>query len=225
MKILMLEDEYMLSRAIRTYLLNKNFFVDHFDNGIDVMKAVKNREYDFFILDINTPFMSGLECLKELAVSHPNIPKIIMSAYHDIDYITEAFDLGCSDYLKKPFNLKELEIRIKRLTTTVNESYRENNSQVNLSQNYIYDTNENLFYYKNKIEKFTKREHALFVLFVTNSEQILTEENIRSFIWGEEDVEDSTIRSLINRLRGKLKEDLIENIRGYGYLMKKSEHA
>ncbi|QOP40370.1 response regulator transcription factor [Sulfurimonas marina] len=224
MKILLLEDEYMLSRSIRTYLLNKGYFVDHFDNGIDVMEAVKSQEYDFYVLDINTPLMSGLECLKEISQLHPNTPKIIISAYHDIDSITEAFDLGCSDYLKKPFNLKELELRIDRLTSQVLAKKEvEQSAVVKLSKDYTFDTQTNLLYYKSEVQKFTKREYALLVLFISNRGQIIPDESIRSFIWDGENVENSTIRSLVNRLRSKLHVDIIENVRGFGYIMKKGD--
>lgn len=226
MKILLLEDEYMLSRSIRTYLLNKGYLVDHFDNGLDVVKTLGKQAYDCYILDINTPLMGGLECLKEIAAKFPNIPKIIISAYHDIEYISDAFSLGCSDYLKKPFNLKELELRIQKLTSQTNAQQElQSDPVVRLSENYRFDTQKNLLYYKEELQKFTKREYALLVLFISNLGQIISDESIRSFIWDGEDAEDSTIRSLVNRVRHKLKEELIENVRGFGYVMKKAENA
>ncbi|MCD6258820.1 MAG: response regulator transcription factor [Helicobacteraceae bacterium] len=226
MKILLLEDEFMLSRSIRTYLLNKGYFVDHFDNGLDVVKTLEKQQYDFYILDINTPLMSGLECLKEIAQKFPQIPKIIISAYHDIESISDAFSLGCSDYLKKPFNLKELELRINRLTSqALSQQEKQKEVVIQLSDNYTFDTENNLLYYKGELQKFTKREYALLVLFVSNIGQIISDESIRSFIWDGEDAEDSTIRSLVNRVRHKLHEELIENVRGFGYLMKKAENV
>ena len=74
------------------------------------------------------------------------------------------------------------------------------------------------------VQKFTKRENALIILFVSNLGQIISDENIRSFIWNGEYAEDATIRSLVNRVRHKLKEELIENIRGFGYIMNKKSH-
>lgn len=226
MKILLLEDEFMLSRSIRTYLLNKGYFVDHFDNGLDVVKTLEKQAYDFYILDINTPLMSGLECLKEIAKKFPQIPKIIISAYHDIESISDAFSLGCSDYLKKPFNLKELELRIDRLTSQAHTQLeKQKEPLLKLSENYTFDTQTNLLFYKGELQKFTKREYALLVLFISNIGQIISDESIRSFIWDGEDAEDSTIRSLVNRVRHKLHEELIQNVRGFGYLMKKAENV
>lgn len=225
MKVLLLEDEFMLARSIRTYLLSHGFFVDHYDNGQEVLEVIEMTRHDFYILDINTPLVGGLECLKVIAKKYPEIPKIIISAYHDIEYISDAFSFGCSDYLKKPFNLKELEIRIERLTSKISTLPElVNDPIIRLSQHYTFDKESNLLYYDNIAQKFTKREYTLLILFISNLGHIMTDENIRTFIWDGEDAEDSTIRSLVNRVRNKLKEELIENIRGFGYLMKKAEN-
>jgi len=223
MKVLLLEDEYLLSRSIRTYLLANNHFVDHYDNGRDVLDVATREQYDFYILDINTPLVGGLECLKVIRSLYPEAPTIVISAYHDISYITQAFEIGCSDYLKKPFNLKELEIRIERLTSQISQQKNQDDDPIiALSKHYTYNRITNMLHYNNNIEKFSKREYALIRLFVSNLGQVIGDENIRSVIWDGEDTEASTVRSLVNRLRKKLKEELIENIRGFGYVMKKN---
>lgn len=222
MKILLLEDEYMLARSIRTYLLSRGHLVDHYDNGQDVLDVIEGKSHDFYILDINTPLVGGLECLQAIESRYPIVPKIIISAYHDIDYISDAFDLGCSDYLKKPFNLKELDIRIQRLSTqTQQHAEPSSDPLIHLSSRYAFNKQTNLLYFDGIVQKFTKREYALIILFVSNLGQVMTDESIRSFIWDGEDTEASTIRSLVNRVRHKLKEELIENMRGFGYIMKK----
>ncbi|MGD9716865.1 response regulator transcription factor [Sulfuricurvum sp. IAE1] len=224
MKILLLEDEFMLARSIRTYLLSRGHLVDHYDNGQEVLDVIESKMHDFYILDINTPLVGGLECLKAIAQRYPDVPKIVISAYHDIDYISDAFDLGCSDYLKKPFNLKELDIRIQRLSAQSQQNAEPASDPViRLSDRYTFNKETNLLYYDDTVQKFTKREHALIVLFVSNLGQVMTDESIRSFIWDGEDAEASTIRSLVNRVRQKLKEELIENMRGFGYIMKKGD--
>lgn len=222
MKVLLLEDEYMLSRSIGTYLLNQNYFVDIYDNGKDVLEVIETTKHDFYILDINTPLVGGLECLKVIAKKYPQIPKIIISAYHDISHISDAYEFGCSDYLKKPFNLKELEIRMHRLLPNNREPVQfKISSVIKLGTDYSFDKETNLLYYKGEVQRFTKKEHDLLLLFISNLGQIISDENIRSFIWKEGYTKDSTIRSLIKRLNSKLKEELIQNIRGFGYLMAK----
>ncbi len=224
MKILLLEDEFMLARSIRTYLLARGHLVDHYDNGKDVLDIIETTQHDFYLLDINTPIVGGLECLKHITKKYPNAPKIIISAYHDIEYISDAFDIGCSDYLKKPFNLKELDIRLHHLTLQAQQLAVEIPSSdplIHLSKHYTFNKETSLLYLDGKVQKFTKREYSLLVLFVSNLGQIMTDDSIRSFIWNGEEAESSTIRSLVNRVRMKLNEDLIQNIRGFGYIMAK----
>lgn len=215
----------MLARSICTYLVGHNYFVDHFDNGQDVVDIIETQQHDFYILDINTPLVGGLECLKVISQKYPHIPKIIISAYHDIEYISNAFTFGCSDYLKKPFNLKELEIRVDRLCSGIPVQKVLNEPVILLSEHYIFNKESNLLFYKGEMQQFTKREYALLRLFISNLGQIMTDETIRSFIWNDEDVESSTIRSLVNRVRHKLKEDMIHTIRGFGYIMKRIDSA
>ena len=221
MKILLLEDEYLLSRAICTYLLSNNYFVDAFDDGKSVLEAVKHQEYDLYILDINTPEVGGLECLEYINTLYPEVPKIMISAYHDIEYVSEAFGKGCSDYLKKPFNLQELQIRIEHLLKTKEIKHHKSQEQLYLSTHYVYDYATQMLYYDGVLEKFSKREYALIRLFVQNIGQVVNEESIRSVIWDDYNIEEATVRSLVNRVRKKLKEELIENVRGFGYIMKK----
>jgi len=126
--------------------------------------------------------------------------------------------------LKKPFNLKELKIRIDRLTSQIPQaSELVNELVIRLSNQYSFNSETNILYFNNEAQRFTKRESALITLFVSNIGQIISYQNIRTFIWDGEDAEDSTIRSLVNRVRRKLKEELIENIRGFGYILHKQE--
>jgi len=220
MKILLLEDEYLLSRSIRTYLLRQGYFVDDFDNGRDVLDRIAEKAYDFYILDINTPLVGGLECLDAINKRYPEAPKIIISAYHDIDHITDAYDLGCSDYLKKPFNLKELEIKITRLARAAAPA-ETRSAEVALGGGYVYDKEKKTLLYHDDLQTLTPREAALIELLVAHLGQIVDEETIRQHVWGDEPVQHSTVRSLLNRLRSKLKGDLVENVRGFGYIIRK----
>lgn len=221
MKILLLEDEYLLSRSIRIYLLSCGYLVDYYDNGVDVLAAIKNEQHDFYILDINTPLVGGLDCLSVISKKYPDTPKIMISAYNDIEYISNAFDLGCSDYLKKPFNLKELQLRIERLLLKQTALKEAGNHIVKLSEHYTFNKDTNFLYYDHEMQNFTKKELALLHLFINNIGQLVTDETIQSTIYNNEEVEPSTIRSLVNRIRSKLKEEIIQNIRGFGYIISK----
>jgi len=218
MRVLLLEDEQMLSKSIQYYLLKQNFLVDCFDNGQEVLEMVPKIKYDLYILDINTPLVSGIECLEVLAKEYPEVPKIVISAYDDIKHISEAFTLGCSDYMKKPFNLVELGIRIDKLMLESKMREKIESQILHLNKEYVYNIDTETLFFKSKMQKLTKKEKALLSLLVNNKNNIISLENIRSFIWDGEEVENSTVRSLVNRLRTKLQDEFIQNIRGFGYL-------
>ncbi len=216
MKILLLEDEYMLLTSIKSFLLHKLHSVDAFESGKDALGAFSDSKnvYDMLILDINTPELSGLEVLKNIRLINKNIPIIMISANIDIASIDGAYNLGCNEYIKKPFNLRELEIRMQRLSPTKQE---ETDSIVRISDRYGFDgVNDNLLC-NGKCVKLTKRQTLLLKLLVKNNGRMLGYEKIKNFVWGSEDVEDSTVRSLVNRLRTALEEDFIESHRGVGY--------
>lgn len=114
MKILLLEDELMLNNAISEYLKNIGHMVDSFTDGQQVVENI-NSSYDLLILDINVPKKDGFEILDELNQKKIYIPTIFISALVDIEDITKAYDLGCREYIKKPFHLGELGIKINQI--------------------------------------------------------------------------------------------------------------
>lgn len=215
MRILLLEDEYMLMTSIKSFLLQKNHLVDSFESGKEAMEAFSrnNNEYEMFILDINTPEMTGIELLKKIRERTLDVPIIMITANIDIGSIDKAYNLGCNEYLKKPFNLRELEIRMQRLAPKAKDMPK----LVTLSESYQYDPQTDNLLHNGVAVKLTKRQTALIKLLIKNSGRILDYEKIKSFVWADEYVEDSTVRSLVNRLRSSIKEEFIENHRGIGY--------
>jgi len=215
MKIMLLEDEYMLLSSIKSFLLQKHHSVDAFESGKEALESFLSQKtkYDMFLLDINTPELSGLELLKKIRERESEAPIVMITANIDIGSIDKAYSFGCSEYLKKPFNLRELEIRIQRLTPKTKP--KQNIVQIN--KNYSFDLDTNNLLYKDSPVKLTKRQTALIKLLINNSGRILDYEKIKSFVWADEYVEDSTVRSLVNRLRSSVKDEFIENHRGIGY--------
>ncbi|MGE4399315.1 MAG: response regulator transcription factor [Campylobacterales bacterium] len=216
MKMLLLEDEYMLLSSIKSFLLQKNHSVDAFESGKEALDAFLSgtTKYDMFLLDINTPEMSGLELLKRIREKEPDAPVIMITANIDIGSIDKAYGFGCSEYLKKPFNLRELELRIQRLTPAKTKQ-----NLIQITENYSFETETDNLLYKGEAVKLTKRQTALIRLLIKNNGRVLDYEKIKSFVWADEYVEDSTVRSLVNRLRSSVKEEFIENYRGIGYKM------
>lgn len=212
MKILLLEDEVMLCETIEEYLSDLGHQVVSFHEGI---KAIENaNRFDLLILDINVPTMSGIEMVEALNEKGCSIPVIFISALIDIEKISQAFELGASDYLKKPFHLKELGLRVDRIKR---EQGAKNPQHIILSQHYHYiRSEEQLFYNKSPVD-LTKRQLQILRLLCENIDSIVNFERFRSYVWDDEPVDNATIRAEISRFRKTLKENFIVNIKGVGY--------
>lgn len=114
-KIFLLEDDYSLNETIKLMLDKIGFTVDSFYNGEKAFDNIID-EYALYILDINVPNIDGLTILEKIKSVNPNAKVIIISANIDIDKITEAYEKDCDDYIKKPFDLQEFRLKIRKIT-------------------------------------------------------------------------------------------------------------
>ena len=215
MKILLLEDEQMLSEAINEYLLSAGHRVTSFYDGIDALDALKKETFDLLILDINVPGIDGLDLLEQLHALKIRPPAIYISALVDIEGISRAYDLGCYDYLKKPFHLKELSLRIDK----VMQSCTIPQNHLRLSMSYAYDASTSTLMCDNVTQTLTKRQLQIVDLLARNRGRVVDFDQFRNYVWDEEYVDNATIRAEVSRLKKSLKEDFIQNIRALGYMI------
>ena len=116
MRVLLLEDDVALSDLLNEHLEDKGYNVTLCTNGQDALEALIDQKYDIALLDINTPIISGIEVLKTIRNEYKNnTPAIILTAYQDKKHLKESFENGVDDYIKKPFDLEELDQRILKL--------------------------------------------------------------------------------------------------------------
>ncbi|WP_375724742.1 response regulator transcription factor [Arcobacter sp. KX21116] len=210
MKILLLEDNKRLSKLIIEALWEKNYKIDWFEDGIHALNAVHDG-YDCFILDINVPGIDGLSLLKEIRVMDKKTPAIIISANVELETIKDAYTNGCDEYIKKPFYIYELELKLNKFCKKEKEI-------INLLENYTYNTSSELLYDENKQEiKLAKKEILLLNLFIKNCEKIVTFEHIEQYVWEGDLTTNESIRTLVKRLRKKLPKDTITSQIGIGY--------
>ncbi|MDD5051653.1 MAG: response regulator transcription factor [Sulfuricurvum sp.] len=215
MKILLLEDEQMLSEAINEYLLSLGHQVNSFFDGLDALKCLKSETFDLLILDINVPGIDGLDLLEQLHVLKIRPPAIYISALVDIEGISRAYDLGCYDYLKKPFHLKELSLRIDK----VMQNCMTPQNHLRLSKSYAYDASRSTLMCDNVTQPLTKRQLQIIDLLARNRGRVVDFDQFRTYIWDDEYVDNATIRAEVSRLKKSLKEDFIQNIRALGYMI------
>ncbi|WP_321313340.1 response regulator transcription factor [Halarcobacter sp.] len=216
MKIFLLEDDFSLNRLISKALEDRGFFVTSVDDGYDAMTQVLNNKYDLYILDINVPGFSGHEVLQQVRKVHDNLPVIIVSAQLDIDNISKAYDLGCNDYLKKPFELEELMLHIKyHIKTILNSDV--DKDVIDLGSGFSFDLKDQALYKHNHEIVLTQKEKLLLTLFINNLDKTVTSEMIHEYVWDNKEMEAVSMRSMIHKLQKKLKSGMIVNIRGVGY--------
>ena len=212
MKILLLEDELMLNSAINEYLTGIGHMVQSFTDGQETVESVDS-SYDLLILDINVPSKSGFEILEELNNKQIFIPTIFITALVDIEDISKGYDLGCREYIKKPFHLEELGIKINQIL----KKEQTQTSHMKFSENYSYSKENKTLYFNNEPQMLTKKQLEIIHILALNINMIVDFERFRVDIWDGENIDNPTIRAEISRLKKVLKEDFIKNIRGLGY--------
>ncbi len=214
MKIALLEDEMMLRSSIEEYLEAQNHQIVSFSSGKRAKEVLLNEPFDIFVFDINVPHIDGFELLESLQKEGIKTPVIYISALVDIEEITKAYELGAADYIKKPFHLKELSLRINRVIDIIDDTKRKH---ILLSKNYSFSKEKELLLYGSIPVQLTKKQLQIIKILSSHIDGIVTFDKLRELVWDLEPVDNATIRAEISRLRKNLKEDFIQSIKGVGY--------
>ncbi|RXJ68214.1 DNA-binding response regulator [Halarcobacter ebronensis] len=215
MKILLLEDDYVYNESIKEYLEDLGFQVDSFYDGESALDSIIDNNYYLAILDIKVPKLNGHEVIKYLKDIGDKTPIIITTSLTDIDNITIGYQLGCKDYLKKPFELKELELRINSLLDSHYEIDKEN--ICNLKNDYTFNIISGLLKYKDEVIDLTSKEKDLILFLIKNANCFCEIENIRENVWEGKEIHHADIRMYIRKIRLKTHKDFIISLRGVGY--------
>ncbi len=216
MKIFLLEDDFSLNKIIKQSLENRGFFVENCSDGYDAATKIINNKYDLYILDLNVPGFNGQEILKTIRKDNTNTPVIMISAEIDIENIKNSFEFGCNDYIKKPFDFEELFLRIKYHLNHITQS-SDVNLSIDLGYEYSFDLiNQTLYKHGHEIE-LTIKEKLLMSLLVKNINKTVTLDMIHEYVWDSKEMESVSMRTIIHKLRSKLKNGMVLNLRGVGY--------
>lgn len=132
MKILLVEDDEFIGESIKEYFEMNGSKVDYYSSPKKALEEIYPDSYDIFLIDINMPGINGYEFYKELKNYSSSTPVIFITAYSDVEHIEKAFNIGAADYIKKPFDLKELELRVKRLVFKKTD-------RIKITDNYSFD--------------------------------------------------------------------------------------
>ncbi len=210
--ILLLEDDLLFGETLQDFLEESDCLVTHCRNGEEALEMTYSSRFDLYLLDINVPLIDGLTLLSELRSANDSTPAIYLTSYTDKETLERAFENGADDYLKKPFDMDELILRIHALMR------RSKGKSKLCVKELCMDDKHKRVTYKDKDIRLAAKEYQLLKLFLNNVDEVVTKEMILESLWSSsESVSDGAIRVYINRLKQELSDFSIENIRGVGY--------
>ena len=214
MKILLLEDDDFICEQIKNYFELDGHKVDFYNDGQSLLDNSILSLYDIFLLDINTPIKNGIETLKEIR-KNCDTPAIYLTAMNDLENVKDGYKAGCNDYVRKPFLFEELELRINQLI------HKDCMERIIINENYCFDLCNMQLFYKKEPVNLNNQEKELLYLLIKNIGIAVNPEIIKDYVWEEKNVCDNTLRTKIKKLRNKLEDNFIINIRNIGYKIEK----
>ncbi len=218
MKILVVEDDRLISDAVCKILQDSGFYTDAVYDGDDAVYYIKEENYDLIILDIMLPVFDGIEVLKKTRQAGVNTPILMLTAKNTIHDKVCGLNSGADDYMTKPFDSEELLARVNALTrrtgNIIIDTLEYGDLKINLNSAV-------LFCGDNSIQP-TKKEFEVLKMLFKNSNMTVTKESIIVNVWGlESDTTENNVEAYISFIRKKIKYlnscVSIKNIQGIGY--------
>lgn len=214
MKILLLEDDVILSEILTEHLSEKGYEVSSVYDGEDAYEKIMKNGYDLMLFDVNVPLLNGFELLKLLKEQHIHVPTIFITSLDSTDDLKKGFDLGCDDYLKKPFDLVELDARINYLIKVNNLG----NTQILIDDKTYLDKLTYELVKEGKRTKLSKKDFQIIKYFLSQKDKIISHDELVANIWMDSEIPtDATLRTHIKNIRIHLGKDFIITLKGVGY--------
>lgn len=217
--ILLAEDEPALGQIIKESLETRNFKVLLCENGEKAKKVYQEQHPELLVLDVMMPKKDGFTLAKEIRSENDSIPIIFLTAKSQTKDVVEGFTIGGNDYLKKPFSMEELIVRINNL---LNRSNLQKTSEILTLGDFVFDfPKQTLQFKEGGTTQLTHREAHLLFHLIKNKNQVLDRSLILNKLWGNDDFFNArSMDVFISKLRKKLSADKriqILNVRGFGY--------
>ena len=227
-KILYVEDEPYLGKIVKESLESRNFMVKMLPDGRGVRAATESFQPQICILDVMLPYKDGFTLGKELRQFYPALPIIFLTAKNQTKDILKGFESGGNDYVKKPFSMEELIVRINNLlhlsmpnSAKKNASPSDNfKASIPLGR-YIFYPKKFELHYENQVQKLSHREAQLFQILSNNKNTSVKRKDILLAVWKDDSIYNSrNLDVYITKLRSYLKKDInlkIITLKGVGY--------
>lgn len=199
-KILLVEDEKELAKAIKAILTFNNYNVSVEFNGKSALNIVQRDNFDLIIMDVMMPVMNGIEAVKEMRKAEINTPVILLTAKSQVDDKVEGLDAGANDYITKPFSKKELLARIRALLR--NEENKK--EKYNIGNIYFYKETSELSNNKTTF-LLNDKESKIIEILVKNQKRVVTVKELENRLWRNEEKIANAIPMYISYLQDKFK--------------------
>ena len=216
MKLLIVEDEQDLLDLIMRYFKREGYLCEFANNFKDGYKKINNYEYDCAIIDLNLPDGDGLKLVDTLRADNTQMGILIVSARDTVDDRINGLDTGADDYLTKPFNLSELNARVKAIMRRKTNQLNFKNLSINMDQRKVTASE--------KVLQLTKKEYNILLYLARNKNRVVTKDSIAEHLWGDymdDAVSFDFIYAHVKNLRKKLAEngcgDFLKTVYGIGY--------
>jgi len=219
MNILLLEDDFVLNEIIDEHLEEKGYSVTKAFDGEEAQELIYSQTFDLLLLDVNVPNINGFELLEDLRDKEIKTPAIFITSANLVEDIEKGFKSGCDDYIKKPFELRELDLRIDNIKRLHNIT---GNDEIKITENISLDIHNLILLKENKKLHLAQKECDVLVYLLKNKERHISIDELSLNVWAYEEAPiASTIRTYIKNLRKVLGEEFITNTRGVGYRFNK----
>lgn len=217
-KLLLAEDEPSLGQIVKESLETRNFEVFHAENGEEAYKLYQEKQPEVLVLDVMMPKKDGFTLAKEIRQENNTIPIIFLTAKSQTKDVLEGFNHGGNDYLKKPFSMEELIVRVNSLLDRIN--LKKEVDKITIGK-YNFNYTKQTLSFNQESELLTHRESELLFHLHQKKNEILDRTFILKKLWGNDDFFNArSMDVFISKLRKKLKKDdtiQIVNVRGFGY--------
>lgn len=216
MKILYLEDDTDLAATIEEFLQSKGFDVVVVYDGKEALEKSYEQNFDIFIFDVKVPKLSGFELLANLREANINTPTIFTTSLNSIDDLSQGYTCGADDYLKKPFSLEELYLRIQAL---LKREYKSIDNIIQIDKDTIFDTNAQQVKINEEIFDLNNKETQLLKLLIKNRSHCVLFDIIFETVWSYEHMHsEQSLRTYIKNLRKIVGKEKIVSIKKQGYM-------
>ena len=217
-KILMIEDDFMIAESSRTLLALNHLEVDWVNNGIEGLSRLAASDYDLVLLDLGLPMMDGMQVLKHIRGKYPILPILIVSARDQLQNRVDGLNHGADDYLIKPYEFAELLARIQALLrragrlNTLDTGQKLNHAGLEL------DLEQHIALFQQKSLELSNREWSILTAMLQHPQKIFSKADLEDKLYDfDSEVSSNTIEVYMHHLRAKLGKDYIRTIRGLGY--------